>query len=202
MSEANLCLKQAGSVRRWAATVAGLIVATTPLAAHAQFGNSMASTAPVAPPSPPPSLRSDQIALLMETLTDASDQGFSKGEFMPSGLDALLRSASQSDRIRGAILLKSAILSYARAQHGGRLPTGQFQKNWGMRPGPYDPEAEFNFALTNDKLPQWLAALPPPFDRYRGCRRPSSSTAPSPTRAAGARWRKVRPSASAPADRG
>ncbi len=170
MSEANLCLKQGGSVRRWAAAVAGLIVATAPLAAHAQFWPNAAPTAPaLAPtPTPPPSLRSDQIALLMQTLNDAPDQGFGKGEFMPTGLDALLRSPNQSERIRGAILLKSAVLSYARAQHGGRLPTGQFQKNWGMRPGPYDPEAEFNFALANDKLPQWLASLPPPFDRYRG----------------------------------
>ena len=37
-----------------------------------------------------------------------------------------------------------------------------------MRPGPYDAEAEFSFALAQDRLPQWLDSLPPPFDRYRG----------------------------------
>ena len=37
-----------------------------------------------------------------------------------------------------------------------------------MRPSPYDAESEFNFALAQDRLPQWLDALPPPFDRYRG----------------------------------
>lgn len=158
-----------GLVRRWGVFAAATVALGLPLAAHAQFGNAMgASPSSTLAPSPPPALRSDQIALLMQTLNDAPDQGFGKSEFMPPGLDALLRSSSQSERIRGAAQLKSAILSYAKAQHGLRLPAGQFQKNWGMRPGPYDPEAEFNFALAGDKLPQWLAALPPPFDRYHG----------------------------------
>ena len=128
------------------------------------------ATTPAAPlaPSPPPVFRSDQIALLMQTLTDAETHGFRKNEFLPAGLDGLLRSPSAADRQQGAVQLKSAILAYARAQHGGRLPTALFQKNWGMRPGPYDPEVEFNFALAQDRLPQWLETLPPPFDRYRG----------------------------------
>jgi murein L,D-transpeptidase YcbB/YkuD len=145
-----------------------MALALIPSAAGAQPDPVIVPPPPVALPSPPPSFRSDQIALLMQTLIDARTHGFGRDEFMPPGLDGLLRSPNASDRLRGAILLKSAILSYAKAQHGGRLPASAFLKNWGMRPGPYDPEVEFNFALAQDRLPQWLDTLAPPFDRYRG----------------------------------
>jgi murein L,D-transpeptidase YcbB/YkuD len=138
-------------------------LAAAPLA-HAQFFTTPGPTAPIAPPV----FRSDQIALLMQTLGDAETHGFNHNEFTPPGLDALLRSPASSDRQRGAVLLKSAILAYAKAQHGGRLPLSMFQKNWGMRPAPYDPELEFSSALAQDRLPQWLETLAPPFDRYRG----------------------------------
>ncbi len=172
MFAANAKAGSSARARRWAAgaavlaVLAVLAVAAVPLAAQAQFAAAPPPAATLAPA--PPALRGDQIALLMQTLADAPDQGFRTGEFMPAGLDALLRSADQGDRLRGAALLKAAILAYAKGQHGGRLPTALFQKNWGMRPGPYDAEAEFNFALTQDRLTQWLAALPPPFDRYKG----------------------------------
>ncbi len=145
------------------------------LASLASSASSLqAQTAPPLTPGAPtataalPVFRSDQIALLMQTLGDAETQGFSHNEFTPPGLDALLRSPNPTDRQRAALLLKSAILAYAKAQHGGRLPASMFQKNWGMRPAPYDPELEFNFALAQDRLPQWLDTLAPPFDRYRG----------------------------------
>jgi murein L,D-transpeptidase YcbB/YkuD len=125
-------------------------------------------TSPSASLASPPSFRSDQIALLMQTLRDAETHGFRRDEFLPPDLDGLLRSASAQDRQRGAGMLKASIIAYARAQHGLRLPTSAFQKNWGMRPGPYDAESEFNFALAQDRLSPWLDALPPPFDRYRG----------------------------------
>jgi murein L,D-transpeptidase YcbB/YkuD len=104
----------------------------------------------------------------MQALSDAPTHGFEADEFSTPGLDALLRSSSSIDRQRGAVLLKAAIIAYAKAQHGARLPTSAFLKNWGMRPAPFDAEAEFNFALAEDRLPQWLDSLPPPFDRYRG----------------------------------
>jgi murein L,D-transpeptidase YcbB/YkuD len=51
---------------------------------------------------------------------------------------------------------------------GLRIPLAEFQKNWGLRPVPYDGAADFGFALSQDRLPAWLDSLPPPFDRYRG----------------------------------
>jgi murein L,D-transpeptidase YcbB/YkuD len=120
--------------------------------------------------APAQPLRSDQIALLMQTLADVPSHGFDADVFMPAGLDALLRSPSIAERKQGAVLLRATIVAYAKAQHGGRLPVDAFLKNWGMRPSPYNAEAEFNFALSQDRLPQWLDSLAPPFDRYRGLR--------------------------------
>lgn len=160
----------------WASAMVLLTLAPTMAAAQVQqpFATSPYPTPSAAATAPAltlaPALRGDQIALLMQTLADAESHGFRANEFMPSGLDPLLRSSDPTDRQRGAIVLKSTILAYARAQHGARLPLSAFQKNWGMRPGPYDAEAEFNFALTQDRLPQWLDSLPPPFDRYKGLR--------------------------------
>jgi murein L,D-transpeptidase YcbB/YkuD len=149
------------------------VLAGAPCVVQAQTmtnGIDEAPEAAVPVPAPVPPLRSDQIALLMQTLADAPSHGFGQDEFMPAGLDALLRSASAAERKQGAVMLRAAIVAYAKAQHGGRLPASAFQKNWGLHPGPYNAEAEFNFALTQDRLPQWLDSLPPPFDRYRGLR--------------------------------
>jgi murein L,D-transpeptidase YcbB/YkuD len=145
--------------------LAGSAAVLTPLAARAQPAPPL-----LLPPAPipPPAFRGDQIALLMQTLADAESHGFRRDDFIPPTLDPLLRSPNAPDRLRGAVLLKSAVLAYARAQQGGRLPVSQFQKNWGMRPVPYDPEVEFTVALSQDRLSQWLETLPPPFDRYRG----------------------------------
>ncbi len=153
--------------RLLAASVAGGVF-LLPIALHAQPD---ATPPPVlSTPISAPALRGDQIALLMQTLADAPSHGFGRDEFMPQGLDSLLRASSVADRQRGALLLKSAIVAYAKAQHGGRLPPSSFLKNWGMRPAHYDAEADFNFALVQDRLPQWLDSLAPPFDRYRGLR--------------------------------
>jgi murein L,D-transpeptidase YcbB/YkuD len=145
-----------------AGSAAGL---ASPLAFTAGAGAQTPFPAPIAPP---PTFRSDQIALLMQTLRDAETHGFRHDEFLPADLDGLLRSANPQDRQRGAMMLKAAVLAYARAQHGLRLPPSAFQKNWGMRPVPYDPEIDFNVALSQDRMPSWLDTLPPPFDRYRG----------------------------------
>jgi murein L,D-transpeptidase YcbB/YkuD len=143
------------------------LVLAAPLTAHAQlFG--APPPQPLQPAPPLPNFRSDQIGLLMQTLQDAPSHGFKQNEFLPPNLDGLLRSSDPSDRQRGAMMLRASIIAYARAQHGLRIPLSQFPKNWGMRPGPYDAEAEFNFALREDRLAKWLDGLPPPFDRYRG----------------------------------
>jgi murein L,D-transpeptidase YcbB/YkuD len=158
------------SARAAAARAAGLLVAVA-----AALG-ALPSAAQVAPPnaessSPPDGrslLRADQVTLLVQTLSEVEADGFRRGEFTPAGLEDRLRSQDPAEREEGESQLRAAVVAYARAQHGLRLAASAFDKNWGMRPGPYDADADFNFALAQDRLPQWLDGLAPPFDRYRG----------------------------------
>jgi murein L,D-transpeptidase YcbB/YkuD len=138
------------------------------LAASGARAQTEFSTPSPATSAAPPTFRSDQIGLLMQALQDAPTHGFKHDEFLPPTLDGLLRSSDPADRLRGAAVLKAQIIAYARAQHGQRVPLSQFPKNWGLHPAAYDGEADFDFALQQDRLPQWLEGLPPPFDRYRG----------------------------------
>ena len=124
-----------------------------------------APIAPVQPSIPPQPLRRDQIALLAQVLKDAEADGFRPNEFAPANLDALLTSQDQSERLRGEALLRAGIIRYARAQHGLRITN--WPKNWALRPAPYDAEADFNFAVSRDRVQPWLDSLAPPFDRYR-----------------------------------
>ena len=117
------------------------------------------------PPIPPPPLRHDQIDLIVKTLQDAETHGFRQGEFLPANLLTLMASKDPADRRAGDALLRATIARYARAQHGLRITA--WPKNWALRPPPYDAEADFNFAVAQDKLASWIDTLPPPFDRYR-----------------------------------
>jgi murein L,D-transpeptidase YcbB/YkuD len=155
--------------RRWALKwgAAGALLAATPFIARAQSTDETPLVPPQQPVAPP-TFRSDQIGLLMEALQQAPMHGFKHDEFLQPTLDGLLRSADTGDRMRGAMMLKAQVIAYARAQHGLRIPLAEFQKNWGLRPVPYDGAADFGFALSQDRLPAWLDSLPPPFDRYRG----------------------------------
>lgn len=64
--------------------------------------------------------------------------------------------------------LISASLDYARAIHSGRLSASDFDKNWGMKPDPYDPWPDFKNAVNNNTLGDWAANLPPPYSGYAG----------------------------------
>ncbi|MDP9103582.1 MAG: L,D-transpeptidase family protein, partial [Pseudomonadota bacterium] len=101
---------------------------------------------------------------ILATLQDAESHGFRPGEFLPPELSSLMSSPNPADRARGDTLLR-AYIRYARAQHGLRI--SNWPKNWALRPAPYDAEADFNFAVSQDRLAQWIETLPPPFDRYR-----------------------------------
>ena len=124
-----------------------------------------AAPLPVTPLTPPQSLRRDQIDLIVSTLQDAETHGFRQGEFMPANLLTLMGSKDPADRRTGDALLRTTMIRYARAQHGLRITN--WPKNWALRPPPYDAEADFNFAVAQDKLGSWIDTLPPPFDRYR-----------------------------------
>ena len=66
--------------------------------------------------------------------------------------------------------LRRAAIAYAKAQHGDRIASGDFDKNWGLHPHAYDAQAEFDAALAQDRLEPWFASLPPPFARYKTLR--------------------------------
>lgn len=61
-----------------------------------------------------------------------------------------------------------AALDYAHAVHSGRLDPEDFQKDWGLRPDPYDPAPAFAEAVKRDRLQQWINNLPPPYSGYDG----------------------------------
>jgi murein L,D-transpeptidase YcbB/YkuD len=165
---------------------AGWMLAATlfaaPIAVHAATGQPGARPAPPPPATsnatgpapyvgsqaaaiPPQPLRRDQISTILATLQDAESHGFRPGEFLPPELSSLMASANPADRARGDTLLRASMIRYARAQHGLRITN--WPKNWALRPAPYDAEADFNFAVSQDRLAQWIETLPPPFDRYR-----------------------------------
>lgn len=110
-------------------------------------------------------LTPDQVDLLLATLKAAPQEGFGANAFPVEGLDA-----ARSGDASAQAALKKAVIAYARAQHGLRLSKDQFDKNWGLRPAPYDAAKELDFALSQNRLQDWIAALPPPFARYRQLR--------------------------------
>ncbi len=119
-----------------------------------------------AQPDPELSLRPDQIRLLRDTLAAAPDQGFAEGEFMPASLDGLLQSTDPAPA-QGQALLAAQTIRYAAALHRGRLTSGNFDNEWGMRPAPFDAKAAFDQALMEDRLQAWLDELAPPYLGYQ-----------------------------------
>ena len=116
------------------------------------------------------SLRSDQIALLEQTLADADSQALDPHAYAPAGLQALLASADPQVRQSGQSQLIARTLTYARAVHAGRLPNAAFLDDWGLKPHSYDPSADFVRSVQQDQLKTWIEGLPPPYTGYEGLR--------------------------------
>ena len=132
---------------------AGGLVQSQPAAAQPA---PVAAPAAVQPAPAPGPLRPDQVKLLAGALAEAESHGFPAGAFGPAPTDEAQ--------------LRRAIVAYAEAQHGQRLKAADFHQDWGIHPQAYDGAADFAFALSQDKLADWVAALPPPFERYRNLR--------------------------------
>ncbi len=109
-----------------------------------------------------------QSQALLQALTQAPQQGFAPGAFGDvQHIASLVASNDQTQQAQGQGLLRAAIIKYARAQHGLGLPTGQFPKEWGIRPARYDAATELRAAQAADRIPDWLKALPPSEPRYQ-----------------------------------
>ncbi|WP_176473007.1 L,D-transpeptidase family protein [Sphingomonas lenta] len=67
--------------------------------------------------------------------------------------------------LQGDALVRAA-LDHARAVHAGRLDAADFQRDWGVKPQPYDPLPAFADAVARDRIAQWVQSLPPPYAGY------------------------------------
>jgi murein L,D-transpeptidase YcbB/YkuD len=99
-----------------------------------------------------PRLTAAQAASLADLIgRDAVAQGLSDAAPpVPTDNDALVRAA----------------LDHAQAVHAGRRAEEDFQRDWAMRPAPYDPLPTFREAVERDRLSAWIASLPPPYAGY------------------------------------
>jgi murein L,D-transpeptidase YcbB/YkuD len=111
-------------------------------------------------------LSADQIVQLRKALDAAPSHGFKADDFVLPGLDAQLQSADPRLRRQGMDRLTAAVLRYARWVHAGRLAPTDFLYEWGLHPAPYDPAPDFVAAVGQNRLPAWLASLPPPYTGY------------------------------------
>ena len=110
-----------------------------------------------------------QTDVLVKALADAPSHGFRKGEFVPPELADAMKAQTLNTAAAQA-MLKGAVLAYARAQRGQRVPLADFPTEWSVRPAPYDPGAEFARAVAANELPAWLESLPPRYQGYQALR--------------------------------
>lgn len=119
-----------------------------------------AALAQDAPPAPPPvtvpPLNAQQVAAAVKALNAADSHG-------------LPRQAVSADDPPEQIT--AALLRYARQLHVGRMDPSDFPKDWGVRPGPYDPRPSLAAAVRDNRLDAWLASLPPPYAGYAALRK-------------------------------
>lgn len=118
-------------------------------------------------PPPPAPLRGQDAAMALDALQSAPDHGFPARRFHAKRIERLLASAAAADRAEGERQLRSAVLDYARAQHGLTIPAAALPADWSRRPLTYDAEAELNAALRGGSLRAWLDELPPQTPAYR-----------------------------------
>ena len=105
--------------------------------------------------------------MALDTLKSAPDHGFPARRFHTKRIERRLASPAASDRAEGERQLRSAVLDYARAQHGLTIPAAALPPAWSHRPSTYDAEAELNAALRGGRLRAWLDALPPQTPVYQ-----------------------------------
>lgn len=141
----------------WAAACGLSLALITPLAACGQGGQ---------PPTAEAPLSGGQAELMLKTLAGAPAQGFAPNAFPTSGVADGLKSSDEATRAAAQQRLESEVEAYARAQHGLGIPRSKMDPNWGMRPAKYDASVELHAALAQNRLREWLAALPPPDPRY------------------------------------
>ena len=123
----------------------------------------------VAPVVKPARISRDQAETLRRALAKATSQGvITRSVLGADGAQAVSFDVKDAD---DEAAVAQAALRYARAVHASRLQPGEFLHDWGLRPAAYDPTPAFNAAVAADRLDDWLAGLPPPYDGYEGLRK-------------------------------
>ncbi len=102
----------------------------------------------------------------LEVLARAPEHGFAPGAFNAERLIALSESDDRTQLKTRDRLLRAALAEYGQAQHGLSIPRRLMPASWGMRPAPYDAQAEMARAVTTGRFEAWLDDLPPPFPAY------------------------------------
>ncbi|MFC3068459.1 L,D-transpeptidase family protein [Phenylobacterium soli] len=124
------------------------------------LGGARANAQPASP------LSAADRSLLLATLRAAPEHGLPASEARLKAIERDLAAADPAQRVQAEAELRVAVIAYARAQRGLRVPTSRFLNNWAIRPPPYDAEAELAKALATSTLAAWLAGLPPQEPRY------------------------------------
>lgn len=147
---------------RFAPAALAVLLATSSLALPACSGQD--ASAPVSGAAA--SLNSGHVELMLEALESAPSHGFKAGAFGGPGLAERVEAEGRAAKPQ----VRQAVLDYARALHGHAIPEARFQDDWGMKPPPYDAEAEFTKAAEAGRLAEWLKSLPPSLPQYEALR--------------------------------
>jgi murein L,D-transpeptidase YcbB/YkuD len=99
----------------------------------------------------------------LDVLDHAPQQGFAAGSFH---VRELHQAVDRHDRNASA-LLRTALLEYARAEHGLAIPAKARPAAWGEGARAYDPAPELDAALQQHRFKAWLDALPPASPLYK-----------------------------------
>lgn len=124
---------------------------------------------PIITPAAPPPIVAVTPAVPLPTLGPAQAAKLAKLLDADVVAQGLSQAAGGHGALSGDMLVRAA-LDHARAVHAGRLAPADFQKDWGLRPAPYDPLPAFADAVRRDRLSAWIATLPPPYAGYDGLR--------------------------------
>ncbi|MFL5296408.1 MAG: murein L,D-transpeptidase [Phenylobacterium sp.] len=119
-------------------------------------------------PPPPGAVGGGDVDYALQVLAAAPQEGFAPDAFGARRIADLGRDSGQ--RAARDQALHAAVIAYARAEHGLSIPAKAMPQDWGLRPPPYDAEADLQQALAQHRFKEWLAALPPATPAYRALR--------------------------------
>ncbi|RAK59535.1 murein L,D-transpeptidase [Phenylobacterium hankyongense] len=118
-------------------------------------------------PGGPTALSRGEVKDALAVLDRAPEQGFAPGAFGERGIGELINSPKAAEQAEGSRRLQAALIAYAGAEHGLRIPHSALPADWGLKPEPYDAEAALFQALKAGTFKAWLADLPPPSPDYQ-----------------------------------